>query len=124
VDLQAMRDPNDFARDMTRLKASSAAIAMPFGIIVWGNNGDSDTLYAADAERLVQSISDAFANWPGMPEHIILQSWAVSSTGARITPVNLPEGRAYTHTNLLWSVFRRLRGQTGKGSDIAVRVTG
>jgi hypothetical protein len=48
-----------------------------------------------------------------MPEHLIFQSWAVSSTGLLITPSNLPEDRPYTHTNLAFQLFRRLRGATG-----------
>ena len=30
-----------------------------------------------------------------------------------ITPSNLPEDRLYTHTNLVWDAYRRLRGNAG-----------
>ena len=56
-----------------------------------------------------------------MPDQLIVQSWAVSSTGQAITPANLPETQAYTHTNLLWEVLRRLHGQNGVASGTAIR---
>lgn len=51
--------------------------------------------------------------WDGMPDQLIFQSWAVSATGLLITPSNLPENRLYTHTNIVWRLFRRLRGASG-----------
>ena len=59
---------------------------------------------------------------------MIVQSWAASRDGLRITPTNLPEDAPYTHTNLLWSVFRRLHGQNrpdvGRGGRPSVRRQG
>ena len=121
ADLNAVRVfKTDFAADMTRLKAYCAAAGVPFGMIIWGGNGDADVLYALDAERLLNAISAAFPSWDALPDHIIVQSWAVSRTGLLITPANLPESAAYTHTNLLWEVYRRLRGQTGPSTGTAV----
>ena len=110
----------DFVRDMKRLRSAAADRHMPFGIIIWGNNGDADALYAADAGHLVDSIATTFPGWDLTPDHVIVQSWAESKDGLRITPTNLPEDAPYTHTNLLWSVFRRLHGQTGQPSGAAV----
>jgi len=112
--LQAGRD--DFARDIKRLQSFSAGLDVPFGVIIWGNNGDADALYASDAGRLLDSVADTFGNWNAMPDQLIIQSWASSSTGLRITPANLPESQLYTHTNLLWDIYRRLRGQSGGSS--------
>jgi len=58
-------------------------------------------------------MTGTFTSWEDMPDHVIVQSWAESSTGLRITPTNLPEDQSFTHTNLLWNVYRRLRGQSG-----------
>lgn len=117
--LRAGRD--DFTRDMRALRQACAARNIPFGIIIWGYNGDSDILYAFDADKVVQEIAQAFAGWDDMPDQLIFQSWAVSSTGLLITPSNLPEDHPYTHTNLVWEIYRRLRGQTGPVTGTAIR---
>ena len=83
-----------FARDMPRLQAFARSQNITFGIIMWGYNGDADALFAADAASMANLIADAFKTWDAMPEHLIFQSWAVSSTGLLITPSNLPEDRA------------------------------
>jgi hypothetical protein len=120
VDLRALRQGrDDFPRDMRRLQSICADQQIPFGIIIWGYNGDSDVLYALDAARLGDAVADTF-RWQEMPEHLIFQSWAVSSAGLLITPQNLPESRAYTHTQILWSTWRRLIGQTGPSTGTAV----
>lgn len=110
----------DLAADMRRLKKRCATEKILFGIIIWGNNGDSDVLYARDAERLLNAVTQAFPTWTDLPDHIIVQSWAESHTGLRITPTNLPEGVPYTHAQLLWDTFRRLRGQSGASTGTAV----
>jgi hypothetical protein len=121
VDSRALRPlGDDFTRDMRALRSACAARGISFGIIVWGYNGDSDVLYGQDAEHVVEEITRAFTRWADMPDHIIIQSWAVSSTGLLITPSNLPDDRRYTHTNLLWEALRRLGGQDGPASGTAV----
>lgn len=110
----------EFARDMKRLQAAAAAERIPFGIIVVGYNGDADALYALDAGGITNLIAQTFETWDRMPEQIIFQSWVVSGTGLLITPTNLPEDRLYTHTNLVWELFRRLRGSTGGNTGRAV----
>jgi len=101
-----------FGPDMRRLQAFARSQQITFGMIIWGYNGDADALYAADAGALATLIADAFQGWDAMPEHLIFQSWAVSSSGLLITPSNLPETRAHTHTSLVFQLFRRLRGAT------------
>jgi hypothetical protein len=120
VDVRGMRpDRDDFARDVTRLRAVCRDRNIPFGYIIWGYNGDSDTLYSLDADRQAGLLADTLRG-DDLPEHLVFQSWAVSSTGLLITPSNLPEDRLYTHTRILWSVLRRLGGQTGPSSGTAV----
>lgn len=120
VDIRALRPGrDDFARDMRRIQDICAAQGVPFGFIVWGYNGDADVLYAQDANVLTGEVADTF-RWAQMPDHLIFQSWAVSSTGLLITPQNLPEDRLYTHTEILWSAWRRFVGQTGPSPGTAV----
>jgi hypothetical protein len=102
-----------FARDMLRLEEAAAARRITFGIIVVGYDGNADALYAVDARGISHLIADAFKTWDDMPQHVIFQSWVVTSTGLFITPSNLPEDRPNTHTSLAWELFRRLRGATG-----------
>lgn len=120
VDVRGLRPGrDDFARDVSHLRAFCRDRNLPFGVIIWGYNGDSDALYAIDADRQAGLIADTFRG-ETMPEHLIFQSWAVSSTGLLITPSNLPENREFSHTQILWSVLRRLGGQTGPVTGTAV----
>lgn len=112
VDWHAL-GPGEFERDLPRLQAAAAARGVTFGVIVWGYNGDADRLFASDAADITDLLTAAFPGWHDMPEHIIFQSWAESRSGLRITPSNLPEDRAYTHTANIWNLYRRLRGATG-----------
>ncbi|HXW07510.1 MAG TPA: hypothetical protein VD833_19900 [Vicinamibacterales bacterium] len=108
--LPALQEGRDaFGSDMIRLADVSAASRIPFGIIIWGENGNADHLYAADALKLAEAVSRTFRGWDVMPDHLIFQSWAESSTGLRITPTNLPEQQADTHTRLLNDIYRTFR---------------
>ena len=121
ADLNAIRAPaSDFTRDMTTLQAVCRTQHIAFGIIIWGHDFDADALYTADAGRLVNALTAAFPNWAQMPDQMIVQSWAQTRSGLRITPANLPEDRDYTHTNLLWQTYRRLRGQSGPVTGVAI----
>lgn len=119
VDWHALKT-GDFARDMKRLQAFAASHNIPFGIIIVGYDGEADALYAIDTAGIVNLIGDAFQTWDAMPQHLIFQSWVVTSTGLFITPSNLPEGRLHTHTNQLWALFRRLRGGIGANTGTAI----
>ena len=109
-----------FKEDMPRLQAMCATDKIPFGIIITGYDGNADALYAIDAYGITGLIADTFPTWDRAPDQLILQSWAVSSTGLLITPSNLPEDRPYTHTAMLWDVLRRLRGSMGSATGTAV----
>jgi hypothetical protein len=118
VDLRAMRPGrDDFSRDMHRLADSAAGSGLAFGIIIWGENGNADALFAADAMKLEQAVESAFSTWDALPPHLIVQSWAESSSGLRITPTNLPETRPDTHTELLLRVFLRLFATRSRTHD-------
>jgi hypothetical protein len=121
VDLNAVRpDRNDLPRDLQRLRDRCAALGMQSGVLIWGNNGDADVLYSLDAGRLLNALTTAFPTWNDLPDHVIVQSFAVSRTGLLITPTNLPETELYTHTHILLDFYRRLRGMTGPSTGTAV----
>ena len=111
----------DFTRDMRALRQACRARGVAFGIIIWGYNGDADALYAIDAGYVAREIATAFPSWSDMPDNLIVQSWAVSASGRTITPSNLPEDQAYTHTALVREFWHMLRGLTGPPSGVAVK---
>jgi hypothetical protein len=100
---------DDFNSDMIRLADIAESFGIPFGIIIWGENGNADHLYAADAMKLADAVGNTFRSWAVMPPQIIFQSWAESTTGLRIAPTNLPETGANTHTRLLNEIYRSFR---------------
>jgi hypothetical protein len=100
VDLNAIpRNSDTLAQDLPFLAERCRSWGIAFGVIIWGNNGDADALYVQDALRLARRTREAFPDQ--LPPHIIFQSWAQSRTGLVITPTNLPEGAANTHTTLI-----------------------
>ncbi|HYT76809.1 MAG TPA: hypothetical protein VEL79_18790 [Vicinamibacterales bacterium] len=109
-----------FKRDMAILKAFCAAQNIPFGVIIVGYNADADALYAVDVYGITELIATTFDTWDQMPDHLIVQSFVETSTGLFITPSNLPEDKSYTHTEMLWDVFRRLRGSAGPSTGRAI----
>ena len=109
-----------FKTDMARLSAFAAARKIPFGIIITGYDGNADALYAVDAYKITDLIATTFQTWAHMPDHLIVQSWAVTSTGLVITPANLDDERAFSHTALLRDTYRRLRGGTGASTGTAI----
>ena len=109
-----------FERDMARLQTFCAARKLTFGVIITGYEGNADALYATDVYGITNLVARTFLSWDRMPEHLIFQSWVVSATGLLVTPSNTPESRAFTHTAMLWDVFRRLRGATGPAAERAV----
>lgn len=109
-----------FKRDMARLQAFAAARSIPFGIIITGYNGNADALYAVDAFKITDLIADTFLTWSHMPDHLIVQSWAVTDSGLVLTPGNLDEARRYSHTSILLDTYRHLRGANGQSTGTAV----
>lgn len=122
VDSRALtRFGADFTRDMRALRQACRARGVAFGIIIWGYNGDADALYALDAGDVAREIATAFPAWSDMPDNLVVQSWAVSSTGLAITPSNLPETQPYTHTELVREFWHMFRGLTGPPTGAAIK---
>jgi hypothetical protein len=95
--------------EILELAALAAQYKIPFGVILFGDNGDADALYAADALRNATELKRVFRSWEVIPDHVIIQSWALSRTGQFITPSNLPETSPNTHTAIINQIFERLR---------------
>ena len=98
-----------YGRDMIQLSDLAAQYKIPFGVIIWGADGDADTTYSTYALRNAAALAHTFRGWDVMPQHVIIQSWALSSTGQYISPSNLPETASYTHTWLVNQIYRMLR---------------
>jgi hypothetical protein len=121
IDIRAVpRSGRDLTADLRELKRICEARGVPFGIILWGYNGEADALFAQDLHTLGQAVFKAFPAWSEFPQQFVVESWAVSSTGLAITPANLPETRAHTLTNILLNEYRFFRSATGPPTGIAV----
>jgi hypothetical protein len=99
-----------FGGELLQLSDLAERYRLAFGVIIWGDNGEADVLYAADAIRSATEVGRVFRSWEVMPNHLIIQSWALSRTGRFITPSNLPETAPYTHTALVNQIYAMLRG--------------
>jgi hypothetical protein len=99
-----------FGSEMLELSALAGRYRLEFGVIIWGDNGEADVLYAEDALRSAANVGRVFGSWEVMPDHLIIQSWALSRSGQFITPSNLPETAPYTHTALVNEIYAMLRG--------------
>lgn len=121
IDLRGVRaERRDFAADLKRIQDICAAERIPFGIIIWGYNGDADALFARDAKALAGALQAVFTSRDEMPDRFIFESWSESATGLRITPSNLPETRSHTLTNLMIHTYRRFLADPGLVSGTAV----
>jgi hypothetical protein len=110
VNLADIRPDRDmFGRDVIQLENLAHSYKIPFGMIIWGGDGDADSMFAAQALTLADHVHHTFRSWEVMPDHLIFQSWATSSTGLFITPSNLPETRTYTLTALMNDIYHTFR---------------
>jgi hypothetical protein len=74
---------------------------VPFGLIIWGEDGRSDSLYVQEAMKLVRLTRDIAVKLRRLPRHLPLQSWTATPEGLVIVPRNLPPGDDATHLNLV-----------------------
>lgn len=122
IDLLAVRPGrHDLAGDLKRIQRACAAARVPFGVIIWGYNGDANALFTADASRLADRLREVFPTREEMPDQWIFESWSQSRTGLNITPSNLPDDERYTLTNTLVQMLRRFYGGSGPSTGTAVR---
>jgi hypothetical protein len=110
VNLADIRPDRDrLGRDLIQLENLAHSAGIPFGVIIWGADGDADSQFAAYALRLADEVHHTYRSWDVMPEHLIFQSWATTRTGAFIIPANLPETRANTLTAIMNDVYQTFR---------------
>lgn len=102
-------DRDTFGRDVIQLENLAHSYKIPFGMIIWGWDGDSDSQFAAGALTLADKVHHTFRTWEVMPDHLIFQSWATTRAGLFITPSNLPETRAYTLTAIMNDIYHTFR---------------
>jgi len=98
----------DVPSDLALLRASLEGQGIPFGVIFWSENGQSDQAYFADVMGWVETVRISI----GEPSHSIFQSWAVSPEGRLDIPANLPSTSDYSHLRLLGDGLTALRGGT------------
>jgi hypothetical protein len=97
--VEARRLGLDIGQQLRPVQFLCDALGIPFGVIVWGQDGSSEANYYADALGWYREMTGLF----GVPDHTVFQSWATSPGGRLDVPGNLPEsdpGR-FTHTRLI-----------------------
>jgi len=107
---QAGRIGADVANDLALLRSSLEGQGIPFGVIFWSENGESDEDYFVDVMGWVETVRIAI----GEPSHSIFQSWAVSPEGRLDVPANLPSTSDYSHVRLAGEGLTALRGGTAR----------
>lgn len=108
ADLNQLPDGSDtFPQDLQALAEGLAREHVPLGVIFWGHSGDSDALYYRETLTLIRRTNSVLL--PDLAQDAVFQSWAESRTGLRITPTNLPEWGANTHTALIVEGLQLLR---------------
>lgn len=100
----------DVASDLALLRSSLEGQGIPFGVIFWSENGESDEAYFVDVMSWVETVRIAI----GAPSHSVFQSWAVSPEGGLDIPANLPSTSDYSHVRLLGEGVTALRGGTSR----------
>jgi len=99
ADLNALpKGSGRFEREIPALADALEAEGVPFGVIFFGHDGDSDERYTKDALAYVRRAAKAL---PRLPRDIVFQSWARSKAGRWVTPRNLPEWAPDSHTALV-----------------------
>jgi hypothetical protein len=96
----AARIAADVDSDLRALQSAMAERHVPFGVILWGDDGTSDAAYAADVLKWTERVGGALG---GAPPHVLFQSWTVSPDGASRVPANLPDDDPSqpSHTRLI-----------------------
>ena len=108
------------SQDIRRIHMLCRARRIPFGVIIWGYDGNTDVMFARDAADLAAAFREVYTDQDLRPDHLIFQSWSESSSGLRIVPSNPPEDRQYTLTNITWNIYRRFIGPSVATGDRAI----
>ncbi len=86
-------------KDIQSLQQACRSAGVPFGIILWGHDGDNAGKFSQDLLALYSKIKQV------NPDVLIFQSWATTSNGGQnINPPNLPESNPQSLTGTLLKV--------------------
>lgn len=96
---RARREHRRFQQDLQELRDFCRSAGIRFGVITWGEHGDSNARFCQDARDHAAAVNDAigYAN----QDDVIFQSWSPTPSGAKLYPDNLPESGHDTLTGLL-----------------------
>jgi hypothetical protein len=104
---RAQRLGVDVGGDLLRLDTFCQTHGIPFGIIIWSDEGGTDEAYYRDALQWVETVRGAM----GQPEQLLFQSWVISPDGQLRVPTNLPDNdpAVFSHTRLLLDSLQAFR---------------
>lgn len=105
---RARREKKDMRRDIGLLQRYCHDHGIRFGVIVWGERGDSNETFGADAQTAAHDVDRAiiFAS----QDDVVLQSWSSTlpgGAGEKIYPDCVPDREPNSHTGLLLDLLRR-----------------
>lgn len=88
--------------DLRRMEAKCRELGIPFGILLWGHDGDNAGKFSQDLIELANKVKSTF----GRPDVIVFQSWSGTKTGdRRIVPSNLTEANPASLMGTMKSVL-------------------
>lgn len=99
------REHPRFRDDLLSIQAQVLGLGLRFGVVVWGQHGDSSQMFCADAIRMAEEIDSAIGF--STQDNVIFQSWSPTPTGEKVYPDNLPESAPNTMTRLLLGTLDR-----------------
>lgn len=104
-DLWAVRgkgiSQSEMTADLRKIQTKCRELGIPFGLIYWGHDGDSPSIFSKDVLDLVTVINRVF----GSPDRVVVQSWAQTKGGENLNPPNLSESTSNTLTGILLKVI-------------------
>lgn len=96
---RARREHHRFQQDLQELRDYCRGAGIRFGVITWGEHGESNARFCQDARDHAAAVNDAIG-FAGMDD-VIFQSWSPTPSGPKLYPDNLPEASHDTLTGLL-----------------------
>lgn len=100
-----VREDGNWRTDVSRIRDFCRARGIPFGVILWGEDGRADEPFSLVSMTVARASLQAV----GITEHTVLQSWAEDPPGdvnsLKHKPDTVPESKPGTHTWLVnWTL--------------------
>lgn len=98
---------NQLKSDLRLMKEFCNQRGIPFGVVIWGEHGESNTAFALDATNMALIVNEAIGFMS--QDELLFQSWSTVG-GQFLYPDNLAETNPTTLTGILNVVLSRFGG--------------